>query len=162
MELYTVFNEKDRIFFPLQQFDKYLKIGDLITIDGRTYFITVDKGFPIDLVPMVIVWPVKLFFPFDFMEGSILFNWFLSHLKDLVIEASDERGKVILGKVSEIYTDKIFKILSGFSSDDSNSPIFVDCICKLKLITYNENLTPADIIDIELKDYKVIEIKSDR
>jgi hypothetical protein len=160
MAKFQILEYKNGKFLTPQQIDKALDKGDLITVEGVSYFV-IDSEFPSNINPSVIVWPCKLSFPFDFMEQSFLFDWLRIHFKGLVIEASDKTGKSIRGKVVELYFDKTSLNFPDYSTNPISHKVYVvEYINKVKVLRQSINYQ-YDQIEIPLDQYPNIEVKND-
>jgi len=88
MNKYELFNEKTAEFLGSYLSDKMLEKGDVITFQGKNYFVF-NLMIPSDGKLRVAVWPAKISLPWDL--GNLgLFHWIQKSLTGLKVKISND------------------------------------------------------------------------
>jgi len=88
MNKYELFNEKTAEFLGSYLSDKMLEKGDVITFQGKNYFVF-NLMIPSDGKLRVAVWPAKISLPWD-LGNLRLFHWIQQSLTGLKVKISNE------------------------------------------------------------------------
>jgi hypothetical protein len=152
MEEYELFNEKTAEFFGTYLSDKMLEKGDVITFQGKNYFVS-NLMILKDRKLRIAVWPAKINLPGD-IEDLQLLNWIKKNLVGMKIRLSNNKNS-IEGKVINYWPRIRFIPPDNLKPDERPETFYAEELPgRLEILSPG----PDDLTMIDLPTFSMIEI----